>query len=45
MKEPIFLNPVFKDYIWGGNRLKNDFNKKSDLEVVAEKLVRGLRIS
>lgn len=30
------LEPVFKDYIWGGNRLKNDFNKKSDLEVVAE---------
>jgi len=30
------LEPVFKDYIWGGNRLKNDFNKKSDLDIVAE---------
>ena len=26
------LEPVFKDYIWGGNRLKSDFNKKSELE-------------
>lgn len=30
------LEPVFKDYIWGGNRLKNDFNKKTDLDIVAE---------
>lgn len=30
------LEPVFKDYIWGGNRLKNDFNKKTDMDIVAE---------
>ena len=30
------LKPVFKDYIWGGNRLKTDFNKESDLDVLAE---------
>lgn len=26
--EPIFLEPEFKDYIWGGQKLKNVFNKK-----------------
>ena len=25
--EPIFLEPEFKDYIWGGQKLKNIFNK------------------
>jgi len=30
------LEPVFKDYIWGGNRLKNDFNKESQLTSIAE---------
>lgn len=25
--EPIFLEPVFKDYIWGGQKLKNIFKK------------------
>lgn len=26
--EPIFLEPVFKDYMWGGQKLKNIFGKK-----------------
>lgn len=26
--EPIFLEPEFKDYIWGGQKLKNIFKKK-----------------
>lgn len=26
--EPIFLKPIFKDYIWGGKRLKELFNKE-----------------
>ena len=26
MKEIIFINPVFKEMVWGGNRLKKDFN-------------------
>lgn len=34
--DPIKLSPVFKDYIWGGERLKGEFNKKSELEKIAE---------
>lgn len=30
------LNPVFKDYIWGGTRLKSDFGFKSEYDKVAE---------
>lgn len=30
------LLPAFKDYLWGGNRIKNELNKKTDLEKVAE---------
>lgn len=30
------LSPVFKDYIWGGQRLKTDFGFKSDYDKVAE---------
>lgn len=30
------LNPVFKDYIWGGDKLKSLYHKKSNLDVVAE---------
>lgn len=30
--EPIFLEPVFKDYIWGGQKLKNIFGKKVENE-------------
>ena len=30
------LKPIFKDYLWGGNRLKTQLNKKTDLDVVAE---------
>jgi len=38
MKElkPIKLIPTFKDYIWGGNKLVSEYNKKCDLERVAE---------
>ncbi len=28
--------PVFKDYIWGGSKLKSDFHKVTDLDPVAE---------
>lgn len=34
--KPIKLAPVFKDYLWGGTRLKEDFNKCSELEIIAE---------
>ncbi len=30
------LNPVFKDYIWGGTRLKSDFGFESDFDKLAE---------
>lgn len=35
-KQPIKLLPAFKDYLWGGTCLKTEFNKKSELEKVAE---------
>lgn len=33
---PFLLKPSGKDYLWGGNRLKQDFNKKINLEPLAE---------
>lgn len=30
------LKPACKDYLWGGNRLKTDFNKEYDGEILAE---------
>lgn len=30
------LKPAYKDYIWGGNRLNDEFSKNIDLNVVAE---------
>lgn len=30
------IKPVFKDYIWGGTRLREDYGKISDLPVIAE---------
>ena len=36
MNYPIKLQPVFKEIVWGGNRLKNDYGFKSDLNNIAE---------
>lgn len=36
MLYPIKLSPVFKDYIWGGDRLKREYGKKTDMDPVAE---------
>ncbi|MCL2019071.1 MAG: class I mannose-6-phosphate isomerase [Oscillospiraceae bacterium] len=33
---PFKLSPVFKDYIWGGDRLKTDYGKNSELSRIAE---------
>lgn len=33
---PVRLSPVFKDYLWGGTRLKTEFNKKTDIVPLAE---------
>lgn len=34
--EILKLQPVFKDYIWGGTRLRDDFGYESDLNPMAE---------
>lgn len=36
MKKLIFLSPVFKDYIWGGTKLKEELKKETTYERVAE---------
>ena len=36
MLEPMLLKAPLKDYLWGGNRLKNEYGKESDLDIVAE---------
>lgn len=33
---PFFLKPVGKDYLWGGNRLKDDFGKSINMKPLAE---------
>ena len=33
---PVKLSPVFKDYLWGGTRLKTEFSKQSDMTPLAE---------
>lgn len=30
------LEPAFKDYLWGGTKLKTEYEKKCDLDIVAE---------
>ena len=34
--EPFLLTPAAKDYLWGGNRLNDDFGKEIDLSPLAE---------
>ncbi len=34
--KPVRLKPAFKDYIWGGTRLRTDFGKDCDFDRVAE---------
>jgi len=33
---PLRLSPAFKDYLWGGERLKRDFGKDTDMSPLAE---------
>ena len=33
---PMLLSPAFKDYLWGGNRLIDEYKKNTDLRPVAE---------
>lgn len=32
----IFMEPVYKDYIWGGEKLKKEFNKNTPFDTTAE---------
>lgn len=34
--EILRLKPIFKDYIWGGNRLRTEFGFESDYDIMAE---------
>lgn len=34
--KPFSLVPVFKDYLWGGTKLKTRFNKRTDVSPLAE---------
>ena len=40
---PIKLNPVFKEIVWGGERLKNGYGFESDLNNIAEAWVLSAR--
>ncbi len=33
---PLILKPAFKDYLWGGTKLRTDFNKACDFDKIAE---------
>ena len=33
---PLKLSPAFKDYLWGGTRLRDDFGKECSYEKIAE---------
>lgn len=34
--KPMKLTPAYKDYIWGGTKLKTEYGKKTDISPVAE---------
>lgn len=34
--EPFLLSPVYKEIMWGGRRLRDDFNKETRLNIIAE---------
>ena len=36
MMKLLKLTPAFKDYLWGGTKLKTEYQKQSDLDIVAE---------
>lgn len=36
LNKPFFLKPAAKDYLWGGNRLNDDFSKGIDMQPLAE---------
>ena len=34
--QPVLLKPAFKDYLWGGTRLRTEYGKDCDLDRIAE---------
>ena len=36
MNKIVKITPAYKDYLWGGTKLKEYYNKKSDLDIIAE---------
>lgn len=34
--QPVLLKPAFKDYLWGGTRLRTEYGKECDLDRIAE---------
>ncbi len=36
LHEPFLLSPAGKDYLWGGERLRDDFDKQLQLQPLAE---------
>ncbi len=36
MNKPFFLEPSYKDYLWGGSRLKEEYNKITETTPLAE---------
>ena len=36
MKKPLRLMPIYKDIIWGGNKLTTNYNKVTNLKTIAE---------
>ena len=36
MREPIFLRPTGKDYLWGGSRLNDEFCNYLPIEPLSE---------
>lgn len=36
MKIPLILKPAFKDYLWGGTKLRDDFGKNCSFDKIAE---------
>lgn len=36
--EVIFVEPIYKEYIWGGTRLEKEYNKKNKNKSIAESI-------
>ena len=36
MLKPVKLKPAFQDYLWGGTKLRDEYNKDCDFDKIAE---------